>query len=146
MYKFRCKSCDTILEKGHVIDACPVCKSKNIIMQVRISKAKKLVEMYRNITKENIANYGLQCLTGFGLMDKCIICCIKNRDEECNGCIHVETHNEKCYHQDTYIELQDNATLENIKARADFLEQVILDAENNPELEDEDFWESEIEE
>jgi RNA polymerase subunit RPABC4/transcription elongation factor Spt4 len=31
MYKFRCKSCNAILEKGHVIDFCPVCKSKYLV-------------------------------------------------------------------------------------------------------------------
>jgi len=31
MYKFMCKSCDAILTYGHVIDFCPVCKSRNLI-------------------------------------------------------------------------------------------------------------------
>lgn len=105
-----------------------------------IESAKKLVEMYKNISIKDIrksnkseifyANNIMYELTGFGSTSKCILC--QNANHKCENCIHKYANDEnetfKCV-DDTYELIlnseNEEQLLDAIKKRIEHLEKLI---------------------
>ena len=120
-------------------------------MVKNIEAAKELVELYRNITIEQLKEvYEKLCengediffedvlhdITGFGSISSCHLC--QPIEGRCSQCIHGEglatTGGSPCIYDETYENITDAESIEDlydaIQDRADYIESLIKGVEN----------------
>ena len=136
----------------------PVPMGYNILNNMQVNNldaARRLVEKYRSITKKDLKSNAckndeycyevLSKITGFGSLKKCYLCkeCgYTAGNPDCNKCLYSRNNTIRsgfpCIKQDTYCDIHDAESLdelyEAIQNRADFIEDLIEEIENDNEI------------